>query len=229
MLAFGSNLLHAPARAPPGTPPMAQSSARPAPAHRLLLVRHGHYDRVPGLTDEQYGLSTLGRRQAARLGRRLARHMEGCGGALAGIFSSPWPRALQTAEITAHELGLDRVRVKPYLFECITVISGDDPLTMSLGFDPTTDEDRFVTEARLEKITDRFFRPTRRDTTSMIFAHGNLIRYLVTMACGLPLETWVRMEICHASLTELRVFPGKLVTLHRYNDTGHLPDALTSS
>ena len=31
------------------------------------------------------------------------------------------------------------------------------------------------------------------------------------------------MEICHASLTELRVFPSKLVTLHRYNDTGHLP------
>ena len=164
---------------------MAQSSARPAPAHRLLLVRHGHYDRVAGLTDEQYGLSTLGRRQAARLGRRLARHMEGCGGALAGIFSSPGHGSADRRDHGARARARSRAG-EAYLFECITVISGDDPLTMSLGFDPTTDEDQFVTEARLEKITDRFFRPTRRDTTSMIFAHGNLIRYLVAMACGLP-------------------------------------------
>ncbi len=208
---------------------MAQAPPKAAPAHRLFLVRHGHYDRVEGMTDEEYGLSLLGRRQAARLGRRLARTMEPYEGALEGIFSSPWPRALQTAEISAHELGLARVKVKPHLHECIPLISAADEQTSMMGLPPSTEADRDVTTARLERITGRFFRPARRESTSMIFAHGNLIRYLVALACGLPLEHWARMEICHASLTELRVFPGPVFTLNRYNDTGHLPPEITTS
>ena len=208
---------------------MAEHPRKTAAAHRLFLVRHGHYDRVEGMTDEEYGLSMKGRRQAARLARRLSRLMESYEGGFDGIFSSPWPRALQTAEITAHELGLDRVRVKPYLFECITLIAQNDPLTGALGMPPTTAADRAITLDRLERVTGRFFKSRRRETISMLFCHGNLIRYLVAHACGLPLEYWARMEICHASLTELRIFAGGMTTLNRYNDTGHLPPELTSS
>ena len=38
---------------------------------RILLVRHGHYERTGDAGDTVWGLTALGRRQAARTGRRL--------------------------------------------------------------------------------------------------------------------------------------------------------------
>ena len=82
---------------------------------RILLVRHGHYERTGDQGDTVWGLTALGRRQAARTGRRLVQLIEAAQGKFEGLFASPWPRALQTAEIAAHELNIDRIKVKPYL------------------------------------------------------------------------------------------------------------------
>jgi phosphohistidine phosphatase len=64
---------------------------------RILLVRHA--EAAPGEPDETRLLTRRGRDQAADLGRKLAD--EG----VAGILSSPYPRARQTADAIADATG----------------------------------------------------------------------------------------------------------------------------
>jgi broad specificity phosphatase PhoE len=200
------------------------------PARRLILIRHGHYEREGDLGDTVWGLSALGRRQAARCGRRLLRQIPNYNSKFEGIYTSPWPRALQTAEIIAHELQLDKVRIKPYLHELPPLVNANEKgLSVHPGMPITPPEDRKAAVAQLERIQARFFKSSRADTTYVIVCHGNLIRYLVASTLGLPLEAWMNMDICHASITEIRIFPQNLCALVSYNDTGHHPPQLVSS
>lgn len=200
------------------------------PSRRLLLVRHGHYERVGDLGDAVWGLSPLGRRQAARTGRRLARLVPTFGTNFEGMYTSPWPRALQTAEILAHELDLAKVRIKPYLHEIPPLVPADDKgQSIHPGLPVTSEADRDHAVKQIERIQARFFTSTKRDTTYILVCHGNLIRYLVARTLGLPLEAWMKMDIAHASITEVRIFPGALAALVSYNDTGHFPPELVST
>jgi broad specificity phosphatase PhoE len=74
-------------------------------ATEVLLVRHGHVEStVPGSRFETKGdppLSELGRAQAATVARGLAREQ-----GLTAIYTSPLRRAMQTAQIIEHRLGL---------------------------------------------------------------------------------------------------------------------------
>lgn len=205
------------------------SEDRPEPpTRRVILVRHGHYERTGDLGDDVWGLSPLGRRQAARTARRLARLVSTFTGQFEGVYSSPWPRAVQTAEIGAHELELDTVKVKSYLHECIPLIS-DETARHHPHLSATRHAEREATVEQVDRVKSRFLQPSRKDSTYLVFAHGNLIRYLVADALGLPYEAWMHMECHHASITELRVYPGGFTALIRYNDTGHLPPSMVTS
>ncbi|PRQ02348.1 bifunctional RNase H/acid phosphatase [Enhygromyxa salina] len=200
------------------------------PARRLLLIRHGHYDRVDDLGDEAWGLSPLGRRQAARTGSRLARLVHHFPGKLEGIYASPWPRAMQTAEIGAHELGLDRVRVKDYLHETIPLVpAAPDGSSTHPNLPITSAADRSEVSSQVRRVVGRFFKGGSKPCTYLLFTHGNLIRYLLTESLGLPYETWMRIAICHASISEIRVFPGNGTALISYNETGHLPPEMITA
>jgi broad specificity phosphatase PhoE len=200
------------------------------PARRLLLIRHGHYDRVGNLGDEVWGLSALGRRQAARTGRRLARLINHFPGKLEGMYASPWPRALQTAEIAAHEMDLGRIRVKDYLHETIPLVPRQaDGSSIHPSLPPTTAEDRAEVTAQVQRVMSRFFRGGSKSATYLLFTHGNLIRYLLAETLGLPYESWMRIAIFHASITEIRVFPGNVSALISFNETGHLPPEMISA
>ncbi len=201
------------------------------PARRILLIRHGHYDRVRGLGDEVWGLSALGRRQAARTGRRLARLAPHFGGALEGLYTSPWPRAQQTAVIGAHEMGLDRVRVKDYLHETIPLVplAADGVSSTHPTLPPTSAADRREVSDQVRRVVARFFKGGHKPCTYVLFTHGNLIRYLLAETLGLPYEAWMRIAICHASITEIRVFPGNVPALISFNETSHLPPEMISA
>lgn len=201
------------------------------PCRRILLVRHGHYDRIDQLGDEVWGLSPLGRRQAVRTGRRLARILHHYPGKLEGLYSSPWPRALQTAQIAAHELGLDRVRVKSYLHETTALVpAGPDGVrSVHPQLSVTPPADRLATINQVRRVLARFFRSTKQPSSFLIFTHGNLIRYLLADTLGLPYEIWMRVAICHASITEIRVFPGNVPALICFNETGHLAPHLITA
>lgn len=200
------------------------------PARRLLLVRHGHYERVDNLGDDVWGLSALGRRQAARTGRRLARLVDHFPGKLEGLYASPWPRAYQTAEIAAHEMDVGRIRVKNYLHETIPLVPrSPEGVSLHPSLPPTTGEDRAEVAAQVQRVLARFFRGGSKSATYLVFTHGNLIRYLLAETLGLPYESWMRIAIFHASITEIRVFPGNVSALISFNETGHLPPEMISA
>ena len=64
---------------------------------RILLVRHA--EAAPGESDEARLLTPRGRDQAAELGQQLTEED------VAGILSSPYPRARQTADAIAAATG----------------------------------------------------------------------------------------------------------------------------
>jgi len=182
---------------------------------------------VGELGDEVWGLSALGRKQATKTGRRLAALLGDEAARLEGLYASPWPRALQTAEIAARELGLQRVKVKPYLHESVVIVDAELAKRSTLPL--TSPELRELASSQLAKVRGRFFRPARHTSTALVFCHGNLIRYLVAGTLGLALETWTALDSCHCSITEIRVYSPGHETLVRYNDTGHLPLAMITT
>jgi broad specificity phosphatase PhoE len=198
---------------------------------RIYLIRHGHYVREGDLGDTAWGLSSLGRRQAVKVAQRLSRLVSAAPGRFEGVYSSPWPRAVQTAEVTAHELDLDRVKVKPYLHECLPMVDPDlDGIPdIHPTLDPTSQGDRDLTYAQIARVRDRFFKEPKRSSSVLVFTHGNMVRSLVTGTLGLPFEAWACMDICHCSITEIRVYVGGFEALITYNETGHLPPSIITT
>ena len=70
----------------------------------LLLVRHGQARSVDGSYNEHTPLSEQGRRQAEAAADSLAAEA-----ALAAAYTSPWPRAADTAAPISKALGLEPV------------------------------------------------------------------------------------------------------------------------
>jgi broad specificity phosphatase PhoE len=198
---------------------------------RVLLLRHGHYERTGGLGDTAWGLSPLGRRQAVRTGRRVAQLVNAAMGRFEGLYASPWPRAHQTAEIAARELDLGSVKIKPYLHEVVPVVDPDrvDFGALPIGLDRTPPDEREAAHEQVEKVRERFFKPPRRSSFVLLFTHGNLIRYLVARVLRLPYEAWAMMDIAHCGMTELRVYGSGFEALINFNDTGHLPPSLITT
>jgi broad specificity phosphatase PhoE len=128
-------------------------------------------------------------------------------------------------------MGEDRVRVKPYLHEAIPLVpkpkKGERSIHPTLPV--TDDDDREATTIQIQRILARFFKGSRQNTTYIVVCHGNVIRYLVCEALGLPYETWMRIDSRHAAITEFRVYPGGFRALVNYNDTSHLPMSMVST
>lgn len=206
-------------------------AASEAPCRRVILVRHGHYERTEGGSDLTWGLSALGRRQAVRSGRRLAQILAAASGGSEGLYASPWPRAAQTAEISAHQCAVSGFSIKPYLHEVVALV---DPDRLDFGALPlvmarTTAQDHATAHAQVERVRRRFFRRPRRRSIVVLFTHGNLIRFLVARTLGLPYEAWAMMDIAHAGLTELRVYGNGFEALVSFNETGHLSPSMVTT
>ncbi len=198
---------------------------------RILLVRHGHYERVGDLGDRVWELSPLGRRQAVHTGRRLLHLLDTDSTEFGGLFASPWPRARQTAEIASKEIKVERITIKPYLHESLPLV--DPERSAKWGIHPdlpmTSEDDRKATQKQVNRVREQFFRPPKHDTTLVLFTHGNLIRYLVNSVLDLPLEAWCRLSIAHASITEIHTYDDGFETLISFNGTNHLPASMVTS
>ena len=82
---------------------------------RLFLIRHAKSSwDDPTLTDRQRPLAARGRRDALRLGKRLAKRYRRPD----LIVSSPAVRALTTAQLIARKLGCRRIAVDARLYAC---------------------------------------------------------------------------------------------------------------
>lgn len=176
----------------------------------LYLIRHGQYDTSEGPSSGR--LTGLGRRQAKRLAKHFAGHT------INSIVSSDLPRAIETADILAAELGFDQVKRYRVLREVLPVRVPN----MSVPL-----EKRAEGKRRLEAIAARFFKTSIQTRREIVVCHGNLIRSLVCRFTGAPLSRFPEMLVHHAGVTCFIAAP-KGIQLVSYNVIEHLPASMRS-
>jgi serine/threonine-protein phosphatase PGAM5 len=215
-------LLQAPlaAETPPIAPAAAAPVAKAGGVHTLVLVRHGNYD-VDDPKDERVGkgLLPLGIAQARLAGNRLRalpyRFDE--------ILASPLTRARETAELISGELDGLAPKIEPGLAECTPPTRRADVMAEEKP------EDLAACTVQLDRLAARLLVATpERDRRSLVVAHGNVIRYLVTKALAVDTTAWLGMSIGHASLTTITVDPKGMARVVSVGDVGHLPPPLRS-
>ena len=127
---------------------------------RLYLVRHAKSSwKDPGLTDRERPLNTRGKRDAPRMGQRLAE--QGVEPDL--ILSSPAKRALKTAKAVAKKIGYpkDRIEVRKAIYtggptDVLTEVRGVDDSVRQLmvfGHNPGfTELANALTEQQIDNL-----------------------------------------------------------------------------
>lgn len=177
----------------------------------LYLVRHGHYDPVRGGDDQVVmGLNPLGREQAAFVAERLATLPV----KFSAVVSSELTRARETGDIIATHLGFTCART-PHLNETLPPGRGirDDQVWPSAA-------------EHLDASWKHFSQPLAADaanTHEMLVCHGNVIRWFVCRALGVPTEHWTQMEIANGSITMIQIRPDGSVRLQAFNEFAHVP------
>ena len=210
------------AQSPPvsAKPSAAATPAVPRAGSRTIyLLRHGQYDQHDP-RDEAVGkgLTELGRDQARRAGTRFSALPV----PVNQVFASPFTRARESAALAAAVMGVEPVIVDD-LAECTPpTIRADIMATETPG---ALDSCRL----QLERDFERFFRPTTgADSTILLVAHGNVIRYLAGRAIGLDPKLWLNLSFPHGSIAMVRVRPDRSMQLHAIGDIGHLPPQMVT-
>jgi serine/threonine-protein phosphatase PGAM5 len=177
----------------------------------LYLVRHGHYHMEADTA--KYGkLTALGRRQAKRVGRRLASvdlHV---------MHHSDMLRAAETAEIIASELDMAiPIKSSKLLREGVPTVPC--PWLPNL-----TRAEARQHRARMDAAYDHYFKPSRSgQREELLVAHANIIRYFISRAMGDSVAKWARISLTQGSLTVIAIAPSGRAMLTSFNDVGHLP------
>jgi broad specificity phosphatase PhoE len=198
-----------------------------------ILLRHGDTHMSPehrfsGLRD--LPLSADGTRQAQAAACRLA------GGApIDAVVSSPLRRAVATAAIAAGELGLttvidDDLRETDFGdWEGLTLAEIQqrwpaaaaawrrDPEQAPPGGESFTD-----TAHRVNRACDRLLRD-HDGKTVLVVSHITPMKILLCRALGVPLDAVYRLYLGSACINEIRWHDRGFATVHRVNDTSHLP------
>lgn len=185
------------------------------PIRTLYLIRHAQHDRANPDDDAlEGGLTPAGQMQADWTARRIQ------GLPAQAIYSSDLRRTQQTAAVLARCFPELRVRIDADLRECV-------PIIPPLQADHFTDlEPGEVTRSlnRAERAFARYFRRVEgRDVQEILVTHGNLLRYFVCRALGLPAERWTSLEIYNCGITEITIESNGRTQLVSHNDAGHLP------
>jgi serine/threonine-protein phosphatase PGAM5 len=183
----------------------------------LYLVRHGQY--VTEESHRNYGqLTALGRRQARRTGKRMA------SAKIATIYHSDMPRAIETTEIIAEELGKVPTHSVRALREMLP------PFPKRAGQQPRPRKELAEIRAVTAALTKKFFTaPTgKKVRVDLIVAHGNLIRYLVRLAMRDTAVDWWKMGTSNCGVTRIDFHRKGPCFLIQYNDIGHLPASMQS-
>lgn len=169
------------------------------------MVRHGQYDMLEG---GHLRLTELGRTQASHVGKALARERMDL------FYASSMVRARETAELVAKHV--------PLPFEVSDLLCEGFP-SRAKGY-PTDSiaEDR----ARFERAYEFFTRTPAESSTDLLVCHGNIIRYFVCRALGVPITRWLRFATNHTGITRLVVRDDGASGVLSYNETGHLPPGL---
>jgi 2,3-bisphosphoglycerate-dependent phosphoglycerate mutase len=200
----------------------------------LLLVRHGqstwnHEHRIQGQSDPP--LSDEGRRQAARLGRRLA------GRPFAGLYSSDLARAVETSSLIGKAVGIEPSMMSKLREIHLGEWEGLRTEELAVRFprawarwteEPDWDvvpggEGSAAFEARVGAALDSIFNQ-HLDGDVLVVTHGGVIQIALHRVVGRPGRGIFPFRIENASMSVIEQRNGRLV-VSGVNDVGHLEAA----
>ena len=207
---------------------------------RLFILRHAQTalnaaGKIQGETDA--GLNAQGRQQARKAARRLARYYH-----LDHIYTSPYPRARETAGIIArpfkldveanedlHELSFGKINnerfidletLQPDYFHQINRVYASKA---EEGVNkPPFPEGESVADirARIERFTAELLTHHRGQFVAAV-SHGGFIKYMLAYYAGLSLEDPILFFIENASISVVDFYQNRSI-LMVLNDFAHL-------
>jgi broad specificity phosphatase PhoE len=219
---------------------MTQQFPHNADYTRLFILRHAQTalnaaGKIQGETEA--GLNTKGRQQARKAARRLAHFYQ-----LDHIYTSPYPRARETAGIIAHPFNLeieanddlrelsfgkinnerfvDLETIQPDYFHQVNRIYASKP---EEGISkPPFPEGESVADirARIERFTDKLLEQHRGQFVAAI-SHGGFIKYLLAYYAGISLEDPLLIFVENASISVVDFYQNRSI-LMVLNDFAHL-------
>ena len=204
-----------------------------APPTTTILLRHGDTrlspeHRFSGQCDVP--LSASGTRQARAAACRLA-----AGAPIDAVVSSPLQRAVDTAAIAAGALGLtaaidDDLRETDFGewdgFALPEIQQRWPAAAAAWRRDPEQappgGESFAATAHRVNQACDRVLRD-HGGKTVLVVSHITPIKILLCRALGVPLGTLYRLYLGSACINEIQWHDREFASVHRVNDTSHLP------
>jgi broad specificity phosphatase PhoE len=198
---------------------------------KLILIRHGQTEsnklgRIQGINKSS--LTGVGRKQAEAAARALASN------APFTLYSSPLPRALQTAEAIGSRADTQPVEVRELIEMDVGEFEGLSGPQLRERFPDVMrswDEDPASTVMpggeSLYHVRDRAW-PTIRSLaerhgseTVVAVTHNFTIHTIVCAALDMPLNNFRKLRIDLGSVTRLEITPAR-TTLVSLNETWHL-------
>ncbi len=198
---------------------------------KLILVRHGQTEsnklgRIQGVNNSP--LTDVGREQAEAAARALASN------APFALYSSPLPRALQTAEAIGSRADTQPVEVKELIEMDVGEFEGLSGPQLRERFPDVMrswDEDPAATVMpsgeSLYDVRDRAWPVVRSlaerhdSGTVVAVTHNFTIHTIVCAALDMPLNNFRKLRIDLGSITRLEITPAR-TTLISLNETWHL-------
>ncbi|MCC7403519.1 MAG: histidine phosphatase family protein [Bdellovibrionales bacterium] len=187
-----------------------------SPSRTVILIRHGQY------TSKPEKLTKIGRAQALRTGKVLSKLK------IDNLYCSKMPRAIKFAAIIESEVGL-KARSRQIFNESILPGTREFMKRESQKLRSNRERKLFPRKVRDNKSRAdqavRFIlkKPRRGQTTDVVVAHGNVIRYWVCCALNIDRKKWLSFSIRHGSLSTIRISSDGNAVILGFSDCGHLP------
>lgn len=177
---------------------------------RILVARHGEAAYETELCSDDGGsLTALGRSQARDLAERI-RHQR-----IARVWTSPFSRAVQTAEIAAAALGVDvvvREGLREYGVGSLAGTDGDESAVLGPVFRAWVDGDDLATidggeqvsgiVARVEAVLDEVA-DAHPGETVLVVSHGGAMLATIPQLVGLPRGSGLGVTLPNCGVLEL--------------------------
>ncbi len=184
--------------------------------HNITLVRHGQYDNVFGDDGE---LNQTGKFQALLAADALR------GLTFDSVYVSPILRAQQTAEIIFSALDEVAPVNDTRLEECVPTIPKRFADWFARNRPNLSERQTGFCRDKIKNFYDEVFLPLTEasaDRNTLVIAHGNVIRYLLTLAMDAATEAWSNMLVYHCSFSRVLIEPNGFPVVVAVNEQAHL-------
>lgn len=174
--------------------------------HTIILIRHGQYHK-DGYNN--FGLTSKGREQIDKCGLYLKQYFKNKKTILNKVYYSTLQRAMDSFDIIDKHLGDD--------FKYKALKTSDIKECKACPNEPNqlkwykSNVDLFKNNLKAEKAFKNYIHRAedkfKKDYTTVLVCHGNLIRYILLRVLQLDPTAWMRLYVPLASISTIKIFP----------------------